>query len=77
MDSHHRDQADVPFSLSCIDCDCDSPHCYDEALAAGWTEIQFTPDMPTENYLGLCPVCTARWNAPAGSTPTSTPEGDR
>ncbi|MCY2963317.1 MAG: hypothetical protein NT069_06635 [Planctomycetota bacterium] len=46
---------DVPFSISCYECDCDSPDSMEEAIAAGWTEIIFTPDGILENYLGYCP----------------------
>jgi hypothetical protein len=48
---------DVPFSLSCVDCDVDSPATFNEAIRAGWTEICFVPESPAENYLGLCPEC--------------------
>jgi hypothetical protein len=58
---------EVPFSLSCYDCDCDSPHCYDEAVHAGWTQIQYTPDGLGENYLGLCPECSEKWDDPGCS----------
>ena len=57
----------VPFTLSCYGCDCDSPESYDEAVQAGWTLIQFTPDGLAENYLGLCPECAVEWNAPGPS----------
>lgn len=46
---------DVPFSLSCCDCDIDSPDTLEEAIAAGWTSIQYTPDGLAENFLGYCP----------------------
>lgn len=55
---------DVPFSISCYDCDIDSPDSLDEALAAGWTEIQYTPDGLAENFLGFCPECTVLVNQP-------------
>lgn len=54
---------DIPFTLSCADCDVDSPHSYDAAVQSGWTRIQFTPDGWSENYLGLCPECSAARNA--------------
>lgn len=48
----------VPFSLVCSECDAgmhlDSK---EEALADGWTEIEFAPDLPMANFIGLCPVC--------------------
>ena len=53
-------QPDVPFSVSCTDCDIDSPFSYDEALRDGWTGIEFFPQGIAENYLGLCPECRKR-----------------
>ena len=47
----------VPFSLSCCDCDIDSPRSYEAAVAAGWNRIRFVPQSPGENFLGLCPEC--------------------
>lgn len=71
---------DVPFTLSCYACDCDSPQSYDEAVRSGWTLIQFTPDGLCENYLGLCPECGVAWSAPgvSGSANSEFPvDGDR
>jgi len=48
---------DVPFSLSCTECDCDSPDSYEEAIRDGWTEIVYYPEGSSENFLGLCPDC--------------------
>ena len=48
---------DVPFSLSCTECDCDSPDTYEDAVRVGWTEITFYPEGSSENFLGLCPDC--------------------
>jgi hypothetical protein len=45
----------VPFSLACCMCDCDSPDTLEEAMAAGWTDIQFDPQGLSWNYLGSCP----------------------
>lgn len=48
----------IPFSLVCTECDAGMEiRSYDQALAAGWTDIQFAPDLPMANYLGLCPEC--------------------
>jgi hypothetical protein len=60
---------DVPFSLSCVDCDCDSPDSLEAALAAGWTDIQYTPDGLAENFLGYCPECTVLLDLPGGVPP--------
>ena len=48
---------DVPFSLSCTECDCDSPDSYEAALSDGWTQIEYYPEGSSENFLGLCPDC--------------------
>jgi hypothetical protein len=52
---NHDLPRDVPFSISCYECDCDSPESLEEALKAGWTKIQYTPDGLAENFLGFCP----------------------
>ena len=46
---------DVPFSLSCVVCDCDSPDSWFEAMFKGWTEIEYDPDGLSWNFLGYCP----------------------
>lgn len=49
---------DVPFTLVCINCDAgDHLNSEQEALAEGWTDIEFAPDLPMANWLGLCPDC--------------------
>jgi hypothetical protein len=48
----------IPFTLVCTDCDAGMEiRSYEQAIAEGWTDIQYTPDLPMANYLGLCPVC--------------------
>ena len=50
--------ADVPFTLVCERCDAGMEIAsYDQALAEGWTEIEFAPDCPQANFVGLCPAC--------------------
>lgn len=56
--------SEVPFTISCYECDDDGPQSYEAAVNAGWTEILFTPESLAENYLGLCPRCAAEGNAP-------------
>ena len=46
---------DVPFVLSCVDCDAEGPGSYDEAITEGWTSIRFFPNSLAENFLGYCP----------------------
>lgn len=51
----------VPFSLACEGCDGGMEiGTYEEAVAGGWTEIVFAPNLLTANYLGLCPECRRR-----------------
>lgn len=47
-----------PFTLVCADCDAgDEITSFDQALAEGWSRIDFAPDLPMANYVGLCPDC--------------------
>jgi hypothetical protein len=46
------------YSLVCERCDAgDDMHNEVDARAAGWTEIDYRPDLPMANFLGLCPDC--------------------
>jgi hypothetical protein len=57
---------DFPFTLVCINCDAgDRINSEAEALAAGWTGIEFAPDLPMANYLGVCPDCRPAWTGEA------------
>ena len=50
--------ADVPFSLVCSDCDAGMEiRTHDQALAEGWTNIDYAPFLPMANFIGLCPEC--------------------
>ncbi|MCA9063502.1 MAG: hypothetical protein KDA96_10600 [Planctomycetaceae bacterium] len=46
----------LPFSASCCDCNAESPASYEEAVQAGWTGIEFRPDLPRTNFCGYCPI---------------------
>lgn len=46
---------DVPFVVACYECDCDSPDSYEQAIAEGWTEIEYAPDGFSSNFYGYCP----------------------
>jgi len=60
MNSDHI-PADVPFSLACECCDGGMEiGSFEEAMSAGWTDICYAPDLPTANFLGLCPECRKR-----------------
>lgn len=51
---------DVPFSLTCSECDAGMEvESHPEALALGWTDIEYDPDLPMANFIGLCPECRA------------------
>ena len=53
--------SEVPFSLACEGCDGGMEiEDYDQAIASGWTEISYSPDLPMANFMGLCPVCRQR-----------------
>jgi hypothetical protein len=52
------DESQVPFTLVCADCDAGMDiTSREQALAAGWSDITFAPDLPMANYVGLCPSC--------------------
>lgn len=52
--------AQVVFSLVCENCDSGTGiESSAAAIAAGWTGIQFAPDLPMANFIGLCPACRA------------------
>jgi len=49
---------DIPFSLVCIHCDAGMDMAtLDQAIADGWLLVEFAPDSPMANCLGLCPNC--------------------
>lgn len=46
-----------PFSIAC-DCDAGMDiKSKAEALAAGWTRIEYQPEGASCNYMGVCPEC--------------------
>jgi hypothetical protein len=49
---------DIAFSLTCERCDAGMDiDSYDQALAQGWTGIDYDPDGLAWNFVGLCPDC--------------------
>ena len=54
-----RDQIDtIVFSLVCENCDAGDDMLNEvDARAAGWTQIEYSPDLPMANFVGLCPDC--------------------
>jgi hypothetical protein len=58
-----------PFSLACTSCDRGAPDTYAEAIAEGWTDIQFDGTGLSWNYLGACPCCREE-EAKRGGTET-------
>lgn len=52
---------DVPFSLVCSECDAGmNVASYEQALVEGWSDIDYAPDLPMANFIGLCPDCCER-----------------
>ena len=68
MNTPKKITIDVPFTLVCQECDAGMDiHSHEQALAAGWTDIDYAPDMPMANYVGLCPECQEKYgNWPTG-----------
>lgn len=49
---------DVPFTLTCIQCDAGTDiESFEHAMEQGWRLIEYTPDLPMANFLGVCPDC--------------------
>ena len=58
MCARHFHAADVPFSLVCSECDAGSHvENWEQAVAEGWSDIDYAPSLPMANYIGLCPEC--------------------
>jgi hypothetical protein len=59
MTNDFDDEVDLTcFSLVCEECDAGSNVLsHADALADGWTEIEYRSDLPMANYCGLCPDC--------------------
>ncbi len=58
MHRQHKTAADVPFTLVCSECDAGMEiDSHEQAVAEGWTDIDYRPDLPMANYVGLCPTC--------------------
>jgi hypothetical protein len=58
MRYEHTDATDAPFTLVCRECDAGMGiESHDQAVADGWTAIDYAPDLPMANYVGLCPDC--------------------
>lgn len=54
---------DVPFSLVCSECDAGSHiESHEQAVAEGWSNIDYAPSLPMANYIGLCPDCRETMN---------------
>jgi hypothetical protein len=54
---------EVAFTLVCRECDAGMGiHSEEEAGAEGWTDIDYAPDMPMANFVGLCPDCQERFD---------------
>ncbi len=47
--------SEVPWSISCFQCDCDGPDSCIVAMLEGWTGIRLDLTGGGWNYLGHCP----------------------
>ena len=53
-----QNPADICFSLVCTECDAGlNVADYAQAMAEGWSEIDYVPNLPMANFVGLCPNC--------------------
>jgi uncharacterized protein YlaI len=53
---------DAVFTLVCRECDAGMDiESEQEAYAAGWTDIEYSPDLPMANFAGLCPECQEKF----------------
>ena len=57
LDNPRRIPHDVPFTLTCSDCNNEGPDSEDEARNEGWRDISYEPTSVSENFLGVCPIC--------------------
>lgn len=58
MTDIHDEIDTTVFSLVCENCDAGNDMLNEvDARAAGWTQIDFAPDLPMANFIGLCPDC--------------------
>lgn len=53
---------EVPFSLTCIECQEIGPMSFADARAQGWQAIQYVPNSYLSVILGICPSCSAESN---------------
>jgi hypothetical protein len=48
----------VPFTLVCQECDAGMDiESEEQAVAEGWTDIDYAPHLPMANFIGLCSDC--------------------
>ncbi len=57
LDNPRRIPADVPFRLTCCDCNKVGPVSEEEARHEGWRDIRYEPTSMSEHFLGRCPIC--------------------
>ncbi len=53
---------DVAFSLVCSECDAGTNvSSHEQAVAEGWSDVDYAPDLPMANFVGLCPDCREKY----------------
>jgi hypothetical protein len=57
LDNPNRIPQDVPFTLTCGNCNNEGPDSENEARHEGWQDISYVPTSLSEDFSGLCPTC--------------------
>lgn len=50
----------VPFTLTCSECNNEGPDNFAQAVAEGWEDVEYVTHLPAENFLGCCLACLDR-----------------
>lgn len=73
MYAQQDNSTDVPFSLVCRECGVGADgECHDQAVADGWSGIDYAPHLLAADFIGLCPECRERF----GHWPTAEDQTD-
>lgn len=58
MSQEQKHVDEIPFTLVCRNCDAGTEiESQAQAVADGWTDIEYAPELPMANYVGCCPDC--------------------
>lgn len=59
LDDEHEIPSEVPFCLTCINCQIDGPDTFENSQTNGWHAVQYIPNSHLTAFLGICPSCVA------------------